>query len=103
VAAEPPLPLGKAIGLAGGRALPLPGVVFGADERARAGPLIGVEAVLRAVTVPAAAALAGLPFEAAFLRYGCVADTRRARETIAWAPQHSAEDALRELSRAAES
>lgn len=101
VAADPPLPLGKAIQLAGGRALPLPGVVFAAADHAREGQLPGVEALAGALAAPAAGMLAELPFDAPFLRYACVADTRRARELIAWAPQRTSEDALRELACAA--
>ena len=101
VAADPPLPLGKAIQLAGGRAMPLPGVVFAAASHAREGPLPGVEALAGALAAPVAGMLAELPFDAEFLRYACVADTRRARELIAWAPQRTSEDALRELACAA--
>jgi UDP-glucose 4-epimerase len=81
IAADGPLTLTHAILLAGRRPLPIPGPIFDA-----AGLLGG------------AAGLTGaLPFDPGFLRYSCIADTRRAREELGWLPQHSAEDALREL------
>lgn len=101
VAADPPMPLEKAIQLAGGRPVPLPSLAFAAVEYARNGPLPGIEALATAVATPLAGLLGTLPFEAAFLRYACVADTGRARELIAWEPQHTAEEALRELAGAA--
>jgi UDP-glucose 4-epimerase len=83
IAAEGPLTLTRAILLAGQRPLPLPGLLL-----AGAG-LFG----------SAATNLTGaLPFDPGFLRYSCVADTRRAREELGWLPQHSADTALRELS-----
>lgn len=100
VAADPPLPLSRAIQLSGGRAQPLPDLLFAAAERSREGPLPGVESIAALVSAPVAGLLAALPFDPEFLRYGCVADTRRARDLIAWGPQHAAEDALRELAAA---
>ncbi|HWQ13190.1 MAG TPA: hypothetical protein VNL77_10335, partial [Roseiflexaceae bacterium] len=78
--------------------LPLPGQVFAVAELAREGPLPGVGAALSALAGPAARALGELPFDSAYLRYACVADTGRAR-ALGWQPQHSAEDALHELAR----
>jgi UDP-glucose 4-epimerase len=82
IAAEGPLTLTHAILLAGQRPLPLPG------------PLLDLASVFGG----GAASLTGaLPFDPDFLRYSCVADTRRAREELGWLPQHSADEALREL------
>jgi UDP-glucose 4-epimerase len=39
----------------------------------------------------------GWPFERAFLRYACVADTRRAQAELGWSPGHDAAAVLREL------
>jgi len=83
VAADGPLTLSRAIRLAGRRPAPLPGALFDTAS------LLGSRG--RRVT-------GELPFAPAFLRYACVADTRQAYETLGWAPQHSADDALRELS-----
>jgi len=80
LAADQPLTLSHAIRLAGGQPLPL------------AGPLFRTASLLGGV-LPAGA----LPSDTAFLRYPCIADTRRAHDRLGWAPQHSAEDALREL------
>lgn len=79
LAADAPLTLSHAIRLAGSQPLPL------------AGPL------MRAFRLIGGPALGPLPFGAEFLRYPCIADTRRARRDLAWEPQHAAEDALREL------
>jgi UDP-glucose 4-epimerase len=97
VAAEPPLPLGKAIHLAGGRALPLPDFVLSAAERARGAQPVGVEVLAAAVAAPLDSLLGVVPFETSFLRYGCVADTRLAQQRIGWAPQHTAEATLCEV------
>lgn len=37
------------------------------------------------------------PYDRGFLRYSCVADTRRARRVLGWSPLHSAEETLRGL------
>jgi UDP-glucose 4-epimerase len=100
VAAEPPLPLGKAIHLAGGQALPLPDFVLTAAERARGARPVGVELLAAAMAAPLDSVLGVVPFESSFLRYGCVADTRLAQQRIGWAPQHTAEATLRELAAA---
>jgi UDP-glucose 4-epimerase len=82
IAADGPLTLSRAILLAGGRPLPTPGLLFDAVD------LLGGRA----------ASLAGaLPFDPAFLRYPCVADTHRAYEGLGWQPRYSADEALREL------
>jgi UDP-glucose 4-epimerase len=99
VASDRPLPLSQAIALAGGQSLPLPGQVFAMANLAREGPLPGVGAALSAVAGPAAQALGELPFDSDYLRYACVADTYRAR-ALGWEPQHTAEEALRELAEA---
>jgi UDP-glucose 4-epimerase len=78
--AADPLTLTQAIRLAGRRPLPLPG------------PLFDLAGLFGRSTVTGA-----LPFEPGFLRFACVADTRRAHEILGWSPQHSAEEALREL------
>jgi UDP-glucose 4-epimerase len=39
----------------------------------------------------------GWPFERDFLRYACVADTRRAQAELGWIPRHAAAAVLREL------
>ena len=80
LAADDPLTLSHAIQLADRRSLPLPGPLFDAAELFGAARRIGV-----------------LPFDVDFLRYSCVADPRRAHETLGWTPQHTAEAALREL------
>jgi UDP-glucose 4-epimerase len=82
IAAEGPLTLAHAILLAGRRPLPILGIAFGA-----AGLLGG-----RAARVTGM-----LPFGPDFLRYSCVADTRRAHELLGWSPLHSAHETLREL------
>lgn len=79
LAADAPLTLSHAIRLAGSQPLPV------------AGPLMGA---FRMIGRPV---LGALPFGVEFLRYPCIADTRRARRDLAWEPQHAAEDALREL------
>jgi UDP-glucose 4-epimerase len=81
IAAEGPLTLTHAILLAGRRPLPLLGPFFGAAG------LLGGRASLTGE----------LPFDPDFLRYSCVADTRRAREELGWQAQHSADEILREL------
>jgi UDP-glucose 4-epimerase len=81
IAAAAPLTLTHAVRLAGRRPLPLPGPLFDA-----AGLLGGGVSLI-----------GELPFDSGFLRYSCVADTRRAGEELGWLPQHSAEEALREL------
>jgi UDP-glucose 4-epimerase len=78
IAADGPITLTRAILLAGRQPLPLPG------------PLLDIGGLL-------GGAAARLPFEPGFLRYSCVADTGRARDELGWVPQHSAEQALREL------
>ena len=100
VAASPPLPLSRAILLAGGRPLPLPPGLIAAAELRRHGQLHGVSALLSTVTAPVDRLLDDLPFNSAFLRYGCVADTRRAAELLGWEPQHSAEETLGALAAA---
>jgi UDP-glucose 4-epimerase len=80
IAADGAPTLSHAILLAGRRPLPAPGLFFDA-----AGLLGG-----RTLT-------GDLPFDPAFLRYSCVADTRRAHDALGWQPQHSANAALREL------
>ncbi|HEX5689855.1 MAG TPA: hypothetical protein VFX76_07630, partial [Roseiflexaceae bacterium] len=82
IAADDPLTLSRAILLADKRPLPAPGLLFGAAGMFGGG----------------AASLTGaLPFDPAFLRYPCVADTQRARDELGWRPHHSADEALREL------
>jgi len=81
IAAEGPLTLIHAVRLAGRRPLPLPGLLFDAAGLLGGADLIGE-----------------LPFDADFLRYSCVTDVRRARDELGWIPQHSADEALRELS-----
>lgn len=41
--------------------------------------------------------LGAWPFERGFLRYACVADTRRAQTMLGWQPQHSTKACLRDL------
>jgi UDP-glucose 4-epimerase len=82
IAADGSLTLIQAILLAGRRPLPIPGPLFDAAGLFGGG----------AVNLTGA-----LPFDAGFLRYSCVANTRRAREELGWLPQHSADAALREL------
>lgn len=77
LAAEQPLPLEQAIRLAGAQPLGLPSMLLN-------NPLL--QSVSDA-----------LPFDSAFLRYSCVADTRRARMLLGWAPHYSAAQALGEL------
>jgi UDP-glucose 4-epimerase len=79
LAADQPLTLAHAIRLAGGQPLPL------------AGPLVRTASLLGVRQADA------LPGDTDFLRYPCIADTRRAHDLLDWTPQHSAEDALREL------
>jgi len=87
LAAAEPLTLSRAIRLVGGRPLPTPGPLFDAAG------MLG----------SAAERITGtLPFAPEFLRYSCVADTRRAQEVLGWQPQHSADEALRELAPARE-
>jgi UDP-glucose 4-epimerase len=82
IAADSPLTLAHAIRLAGGRPLPFPGSLF----------------ELTALFGGSAAAVTGmLPFDPDFLRFSCIADTRRAHETLGWSPRHSAEEALHQL------
>jgi UDP-glucose 4-epimerase len=80
LAADQPLTLSHAIRLAGGQPLPV------------AGPLFRTASLLGGVRQSGA-----LPGDPNFLRYPCIADTQRAHDLLGWAPQHSAEDALREL------
>jgi UDP-glucose 4-epimerase len=80
IAADPPLTIAQAIRLAGRQPVPLPNGLLG----------------MAAWPGPAQAA-ATFPFDIAFLRYPCIADTRRARERLGWAAQHPAEEALREV------
>jgi UDP-glucose 4-epimerase len=82
IAADGAPTLSHAILLAGRRPLPAPGLFFDTAGLlgARATPLTGE-----------------LPFDPAFLRYSCVADTRHAHDALGWQPQHSADAALREL------
>lgn len=80
VAADGPLTLSHAIRLAGRQPLPLPGALF------KVSGLLG--------GLPRAGAL---PFDVEFLRYSCIADTRRARDVLGWEPRRTAEEALREL------
>jgi UDP-glucose 4-epimerase len=80
LAADAPLTLAHAIRLAGGQPLPL------------AGPLVRPASRIGGVLQVGA-----LPGDPAFLRYPCVAATQRAHDLLGWTPQHSAEDALREL------
>lgn len=82
IAAEGPLTLTHAILLAGRRPLPLPG------------PLLDITSLFGA---SATSLIGALPFDPGFLRYSCVADTRRAREELGWLPQRNADEALREL------
>jgi UDP-glucose 4-epimerase len=82
IAAEGPLTLTHAILLAGRRPLPLPS------------PLLDMAGLFGG----GATGLTGaLPFDPGFLRYSCVADPRRARMELGWQPQHSADEALRDL------
>jgi UDP-glucose 4-epimerase len=37
------------------------------------------------------------PFDLAFLRHSCIADTGRARRELGWAPAHGAADTLRAM------
>jgi UDP-glucose 4-epimerase len=96
IAAAPPLPLGHMVVLAGGRPVPLPGAAFAAFEFSREAPP-GVGALLAAAVAPAVRTLGDLPFDTAYLRYGCVVDTCRARDLLGWEPQYTAEQALREI------
>lgn len=80
IAASPTLTLGQAIRLAGRQPLPIPGPMLNAAGSFGADLLAGT-----------------LPFDPDFLRYACVADTQRANDLLGWAPQYSADEALREL------
>ena len=82
IAAEGSLTLTHAILLAGRRPLPLPG------------PLLGMAGLFGGSAVSLTGAL---PFDPGFLRYSCVADTGRARAELGWLPQHTADEALRDL------
>jgi UDP-glucose 4-epimerase len=82
IAAEGLVTLTQAILLAGQRPLPLPGLLLDIAG------LFGGSAIRMT---------GELPFDPGFLRYSCVADTRRAREELGWLPQHSADKALRDL------
>lgn len=81
IASAPPLTLGHAIQLAGRTGAPVLGGLLDLSRHIdRRGNALGM-----------------LPFDAGFLRYSCVADTRAACETLGFDPQVSAYDALREL------
>jgi UDP-glucose 4-epimerase len=95
VAAPDPLPLGRAIALAGGRPMPLPPAIYSAAALARDG-LADQGPLLDALATRASSLLPRLPFDSDYLQYACVADTARARELLGWQPQHTAEDSLRE-------
>jgi UDP-glucose 4-epimerase len=82
IAADGPLTLSRAILLAGGRPFPIPGLLFDTS-----GILGG-----RAESLTGA-----LPFDAAFLRYPCIANTGRAQEQLGWVAQNSADEALHTL------
>lgn len=82
LAAADVISLGRAIRLAGRQPLPLGPLAFSGARLTQ--PLTGP---IRA----------SLPFDPAFLQYACVADTRRARSELGWAPQHTAAAAVAEL------
>jgi UDP-glucose 4-epimerase len=54
-------------------------------------------AVALALAIGNRAIIGSWPFDLAFLRYSCIADTRRARQELGWTPAHGAADALRAL------
>ena len=83
VAAEDVIPLNKMRGLAGKRPISIPHLLayWGRDKLARHGHH----------------AHEYLPIEPDYLRYSWVADLRRMREELDFAPRHSAADALREF------
>lgn len=82
LAAADPLTLQQMIRLAGKRPAPV------------AGPLLEAAAWFG----QRRALLGAWPFEQGYLRYACVAETRRAREQLRWQPHHRASEIVRELS-----
>ena len=83
IAAEDIIPLNKIRGLAGKRPISIPHLLayWGRDKLARHGQQ----------------AHEYMPIEPDYLRYSWVADLRRMREELGFAPRHSAADALREF------
>jgi UDP-glucose 4-epimerase len=73
LAAEHPLPLAQAIRLSGRQPVPVPAPLLKTAARLGLSALPGMWELPRA-----------------FLRYSCVADTRRARRELGWVPRHSA-------------
>lgn len=53
--------------------------------------------VTLATTMGNSAILGSWPYDLSFLRHSCVADTRRAREELGWAPAHTAAASLEAL------
>jgi UDP-glucose 4-epimerase len=80
LAAADVLSLSRIIRLAGRQPLPLSGPAFSSSRLVL--PLTGP--IRRS-----------LPFDPAFLQYGCVADTTRARNELGWVPQHLAAEGVR--------
>jgi UDP-glucose 4-epimerase len=81
LAADDALCISQAIRLAGQQPIPVPEPLFGLSVA------LGDSATARP-----------WPLDMAFLRHGCVVDTRRAHGELGWSPAHSAADALREAS-----
>lgn len=82
IAADDLVLLSQAIRLAGQQPTPLPGIAFSGLR------------LVKPVTGPIRAML---PFDPAFLQYACVADTQRAKTELGWNPQHTAVEAIRQM------
>jgi UDP-glucose 4-epimerase len=80
LAADDTLCLSQAIRLAGQQPVPLP-----------------EPAVALALALGNRTLIGSWPFDLAFLRHSCIADTRRAKRELGWAPAHGAVDTLRAL------
>lgn len=81
IAADHPLTLAQAVRLAGQQPVGLPLPLVGLARRLGLGQTT----------------MQGWPFPRSFLQYSCTVDTRLARHTLMWHPQHQAADILRAL------
>jgi UDP-glucose 4-epimerase len=97
IASERPVTLSHAIRLAGRQPLPLPAPAFATAALVREGRLGGLATFAATLAARATALIGPLPFDSAYFRYACVADTRRARAELGWMPQHTVAEVLREF------